>query len=92
MTLPASVRDVARDLARQHNVLVLVPDWDTADLWIDHAEWLVGDDPSTQRAVEDLSSGHVGLVVSVGDYRPLEQTPRAFEVLLIDGPPRDGAD
>lgn len=81
--------DVRRFLAaqaEQHNVVVIVPSRRQAENWQLHAA-AVHDKTTIHAGVEQLRSGHVGLVVLVNKYDGIDLPGDACRILAIDGLP-----
>jgi hypothetical protein len=81
------VRAEARALADMYNVVVLVPSWRRADLWVPEADLRVSTATDISSAVEQLKSGHVGLVVVVNRYDGIDLPDDACRLLIVDGLP-----
>lgn len=81
------VREMASGLARQHNVVVLVPSHALAGAWAEVATATVSTMEEIGEQVKRLNSGHVGLVVIVNRYDGIDLPGDACRVLIIDGIP-----
>ena len=82
------VRAAMRGLARDNNVVVLVPSHKRARLWSAEATMIVSKSAEISDAVEVLRRGHVGLVVIVNRYDGIDLPDEACRVLVIDGLPQ----
>ncbi|MDP9226789.1 MAG: DEAD/DEAH box helicase family protein, partial [Actinomycetota bacterium] len=80
------IRHALRQLANRINVVVLVPSHRRADEWAGVANLTAAAD-SIAIAVEQLQSGHVGLVVLVNKYDGIDLPEDACRILVIDGLP-----
>lgn len=81
------VRNLADSIADEHNVVVLAPSWRIADQWEDYAKRTVSKMDEISDVVEELRSGHVGLVVIVGRYDGIDLPDEACRLLLVDNLP-----
>jgi hypothetical protein len=80
------LRAFAHGVSKKYNVVVLVPsDFRTA-FWKDVATEIVNA-KNIDKTVEQLKSGHVGLVVFVNKYDGVDLPNNACRVLIIDGLP-----
>jgi hypothetical protein len=80
------LRDLITELARERNVVVIVPSHRRAEYWADVATRVLTAD-NLDEGVEALKNGHVGLVVFVNKYDGVDLPGTACEVLVIDGVP-----
>ena len=81
------IRNALREMANDINVVVLVPSHRRAQEWERVANITAAAD-SIAMAVEQLQSGHVGLVVLVNKYDGIDLPDDACRVLVIDGLPQ----
>jgi len=82
-----NIRQAARDLADDVNVIVLVPSGRRASEWEDLADVVSAAD-GIEATVARLQSGeHVGLVVLINKYDGIDLPDDACRVLVIDGLP-----
>ena len=81
-----SVKELAAELARNHNVVVLVPSDRRARFWQD-VSTLSSDRDDVAEIVSKLRENHVGLVVLVNKYDGIDLPDSACRVLIIDGLP-----
>ena len=78
----ADIRGLLGDLAKDVNVVVIVPSRAASDEWNDTANQVLhGDDVA--RAIEELRSQHVGLTVLVNRYDGIDLPGDACRVLAI---------
>lgn len=82
----SEIKAALAELAREYNVVVLVPSARRARLWTDVAAVVAAKDEIAQ-AVEDLGNGHVGLVVLINKYDGIDLPDDACRILVIDGLP-----
>lgn len=82
----SAVRDSARELADNTNVVVLVPSMRRAESWRAVADVVTGAD-GIGDVVERLRSGHVGLAVLISKYDGIDLPGEACRVLILDGLP-----
>ena len=80
------VHDLVARLAEKYNVVVLVPSYRRARLWMGIAALTVGAE-EIEDAVESLRQRHVGLVVFVNKYDGVDLPGDACRVLVVDGVP-----
>jgi hypothetical protein len=73
-------------LAREYNVVVLVPSFRRASVWGDVADSTVAKDEIAD-TVARLRTQHVGLVVLINKYDGIDLPDDACRVLVIDGLP-----
>lgn len=83
----AEIRDLARKIADDHNVVVLVPSWRQAKEWANEADITASTAEDIGAAVERLTHGHVGLVVIVNRYDGIDLPDDACRLLVIDSLP-----
>lgn len=81
------VRTLARKVAVDHNVVVLVPSHRRAELWGAEANRTVSTTKEISDAVEELKGSHVGLVVIVNRYDGIDLPDDACRVLVVDSLP-----
>lgn len=84
----AEVRAAIETLAKDYNVVVLVPSHRQASLWKDAAQIVASKAAQISGAVDRLRAGHVGLVVIVNRYDGIDLPDSACRVLVIDGLPQ----
>jgi len=77
------IRQAVVSLAKDYNVVILVPSYRRAKEWKDYASLIAGADDISE-AVESLNSGHVGLVVFVNKYDGIDLPDDACRILVID--------
>lgn len=80
------VRNLAKEMANQHNVVVLVPSFSRAKFWEDYADMTLNRD-SISEGIALLKKEHVGLVVLVNRYDGIDLPEDACRLLIIDGVP-----
>lgn len=80
------VREVAKDLARQHNVVVLVPSRRAADAWVAGGAQ-VADSSNLETALNSLKSSSGNLWVFVNRYDGVDLADAECRVLIVDGLP-----
>jgi hypothetical protein len=83
----AEIRKLARTIADDHNVVVLVPSWRRAALWENEAVLTASTADDISAAVERLTHDHVGLVVIVNRYDGIDLPDEACRLLIIDNLP-----
>ncbi len=83
----AQVRELARSVADNRNVVVLVPSWRQAGEWKDEADLTVSTADAIGNAVDRLTDEHVGLVVIVNRYDGIDLPDEACRLLVIDSLP-----
>jgi Helicase C-terminal domain len=83
----AQVRELARTLADNRNVVVLVPSWRQAAEWEDEANETVSTGDDISEVTERLTCGHVGLVVIANRYDGIDLPDEACRLLIIDSLP-----
>lgn len=83
----SDIRGAMKALSKKHNVVVLSPSWRAAELWRDHADYIVGA-KDIDSAMDKLLSGkgHY-LIVLVNKYDGIDLPGRACRVLVLDGLP-----
>ncbi|QXW02608.1 helicase C-terminal domain-containing protein [Rhodococcus globerulus] len=81
------LRSLAREIADERNVVVLVPSHFQARRWFDEQDLTVSKAVEIDDAVEKLKAGHVGLVVIVNRYDGIDLPDDACRVLIIDSLP-----
>jgi hypothetical protein len=81
-----ALRDLGKNLAANHNVVVIVPSRARAALWQSRADRMV-DATNLWTVVEELKRGHVGLVVLINKYDGVDLPDNACRVLILDGLP-----
>ncbi len=80
------IRHALHELAKQINVVVLVPSHRRAQEWARLANVTAAAD-AIASAVAELQAGHVGLVVLVNKYDGIDLPNDACRILVIDGLP-----
>lgn len=80
------IRDFAAEKAKTRNVVVIVPSTRRAAAWEGVAHG-VHRSETLQTALEELRSGHVGLVVLVNKYDGIDLPDDACHLLVLDGLP-----
>lgn len=85
---PSDVRAEMHALSKEHNVVVLVPSYQRAEVWSSEAAATVSRAADISNVIEELRSGHVGLVVIVNRYDGIDLPDAACRVLVIDGLPQ----
>lgn len=76
-----------KELSAKVNVVVLVPSDYRSNFWKDVATVIVSNQDAMIRTIENLKTGHVGLVVLINKYDGIDLPKSACEVLVIDGMP-----
>lgn len=74
-------------LAKNYNVIVLVPSTYRAKYWEDSADLIVREGTDLIETIEKLKSQHLGMVVLINKYDGIDLPKTACEVLIIDGLP-----
>ena len=82
----AEIKALAADIAKKHNVVVLVPSFSRSIFWQDVAAQTLSKD-SIAPGVAKLKSGHVGLTVLINRYDGVDLPEDACRLLIIDGLP-----
>ena len=80
------IKNKLRNMSKQYNIVVIVPSDIRKTYWEDVADLCV-DKYNLEEAVDNLKSGHVGLVVMSNKYEGIDLPYKACEVLVIDGIP-----
>ncbi|WP_137771954.1 MULTISPECIES: helicase C-terminal domain-containing protein [unclassified Microbacterium] len=83
----SEIRELAGEVAEDHNVVVLVPSWRLANEWSKFADTTVSKPDDISAVVAELRAGHVGLVVIVGRYDGIDLPDDACRLLVIDSLP-----
>ncbi|UGT61407.1 helicase C-terminal domain-containing protein [Nocardia asteroides] len=81
------ILELAHSIATDHNVVVLVPSKRLAARWSDKADIIASTATQISDAVDQLISGHVGLVVIVNRYDGIDLPDDACRLLIIDSLP-----
>ncbi|MCY4368757.1 MAG: DEAD/DEAH box helicase [bacterium] len=81
------IRDVVRRLAKNYNVVVLVPSYRRADVWKDYADRIAGKDEIDAAVMVLRSDSRAGLTVLVNKYDGIDLPGDPCRVLVIDGVP-----
>lgn len=80
------IKELVSEIAKDLNVVVIVPSKPRAEFWGDVAAQTLDKD-SIQNGVEKLKDGHVGLTVLINKYDGIDLPGEACELLVIDGLP-----
>jgi len=80
------IRTLVSDIAKDLNVVVIVPSKWRVDFWKEVADQVLDKD-SIHAGVERLKKGHVGLTVLINKYDGIDLPGEACELLVIDGLP-----
>lgn len=81
-----AIRDLVSEIAKQRNVVVIVPSRKRSEFWVKEATQILDKD-TIQAGVERLKHGYVGLTVLINKYDGIDLPGKACELLLIDGLP-----
>lgn len=81
-----AIRDLVTGIAKQRNVVVIVPSRKRSEFWNSVAQQVL-DKNSIQAGVDRLKHGHVGLTVLINKYDGIDLPGKACELLVIDGLP-----
>lgn len=84
----ADVQELALELSRSINVVVIVPSERRSRFWKPIAV-SVHDSSTIEDAVSKLRSGHVGLVVFIAKYDGIDLPGDACRMLILDGLPEN---
>ena len=83
----SDIRAKVEEIAREHNVVILVPSFNRARFWDEDGKRIVKKE-NIDKAVECLKSGnHVGKVIFVNRYDGIDLPGDACRMLVIDGLP-----
>lgn len=85
-TTDEEIRSLAAEIAKEHNVVVLVPSFARAKFWEGVAAQVLSKD-SIGPGVAKLKSGLVGLTVLVNRYDGVDLPDDACRLLVVDGIP-----
>lgn len=80
------IRDLLSTIAKNLNVVVIVPSKERAKFWKDVAHQTLNKD-NIQAGVQRLKDGIVGLTVLINKYDGIDLPSEACELLVIDGLP-----
>jgi hypothetical protein len=80
------LRTLVYGVSKDYNVVVIVPSWRQSEPWERFAGRTVGAEDLI-RTVEDLKSGHVGLITLVNKYDGVDLPDAACRLLVLDGLP-----
>ncbi len=80
------IRGLVAGIAKQRNVVVIVPSRKRSEFWTKAAQQVLDKD-TIQAGVERLKHGHVGLTVLINKYDGIDLPGKACELLVIDGLP-----
>ncbi len=80
------IRAKAAEIARKHNVVVIVPSYERSVLWQRFADIIVDKD-NILITVDNLKRSHLGLVVFVNRYDGIDLPDDACRMLIIDSLP-----
>ncbi len=80
------IKDLAAGIAREINVVVIVPSKQRAEFWRVNAAQILDKD-TIHAGVDKLRAGHVGLTVLINKYDGIDLPGKACELLVIDGLP-----
>lgn len=80
------IKEICVEVAKTHNVVVIVPSEVRSKFWEDSAKKILRKD-SIIEGVEALKEGHVGLVVLVNRYDGIDLPNDACRLLVVDGLP-----
>jgi hypothetical protein len=80
------IKRLAKDIADDLNVVVIVPSKKRAEYWDGVADQVLDKD-NIHDGVARLRSGHVGLTVLINKYDGIDLPGEACELLIIDGLP-----
>jgi DEAD/DEAH box helicase len=81
------LRDIARTVAQERNVVVLVPSKFRSEFWAPVAAQVL-ESGNMEAGVAALRTKHVGLTVLVNRYDGIDLPGTACELLIMDGLPR----
>lgn len=80
------IRELVSDIAKDLNVVVIVPSKERAKFWEDSANQILDKD-NIQAGIQRLKDGFVGLTVLINKYDGIDLPGKACELLVIDGLP-----
>ena len=80
------IKTLVSDIARDRNVVVIVPSKQRGDFWKEVANQVLDKD-TIHDGVERLKTSHVGLTVLINKYDGIDLPGDACELLVIDGLP-----
>lgn len=80
------IREFVSSIAKDRNVVVIVPSKQRVEFWKDVANQVLDKD-SIHEGVDRLKAGHVGLTVLINKYDGIDLPGAACELLVIDGLP-----
>lgn len=80
------IRDLVSGVAKERNVVVIVPSKPRSEFWKDVAAQILDKD-NIQDGVARLKTRYVGLTVLINKYDGIDLPGRACELLIIDGLP-----
>ncbi len=81
-----AIRDLVAEIAKQRNVVVIVPSRRRTTFWAKVAQQILDKD-TIQAGVECLKQKYVGLTVLINKYDGIDLPGKACELLVIDGLP-----
>lgn len=80
------IRELVSAIAKNRNVVVIVPSRERAKFWKDVARQILDKD-NIQAGVQHLKEGILGLTVLINKYDGIDLPGKACELLVIDGLP-----
>lgn len=80
------IKDLASEISKTKNVVVIVPSTNRADFWRSNAAQVLSKS-NIEEGVKKMIAGHVGLSVLVNKYDGIDLPGKACELLIIDGLP-----
>lgn len=80
------VRELAYNVAKNRNVVVIVPSHKRASFWEPVSNQILNKD-TIHEGVDALKNGHIGLTVLVNKYDGIDLPGSACELLIVDGLP-----
>lgn len=81
-----NIKDKVFDVAKNYNVIVIVPSFEKAKYWDPQGLITIAKD-NIENAVSSLKSNHMGLLVFVNRYDGIDLPDDACRMLVIDGLP-----
>jgi hypothetical protein len=82
----SDVKAICTEIAKIHNVVVIVPSKSRADFWNDVSA-LILDKETIHTGIEQLKNRHIGLAVLINRYDGIDLPDDTCRLLVIDGLP-----
>lgn len=80
------VSDLILQYSKQYNVLILVPSFQRADIWVKRGAKLINNQ-NLENIVEELNNSHQSLHVLVNRYNGIDLPKNACRMIVLDGVP-----